>query len=187
MVAPNQDFLPGWVTETRRRLERPCCSPSGTRCCLPAAPWTPGLFLLLLNQHSFQVTDESLMPREEPWPQLHAPLPCAWSHLNASLSCREYQQHLCPGLHQRSADLEWPAGPGEPPVQPWLHPDCEGETWVGTFTPGRGDAPTRMPTSSSVRGLLPLVVAPEALRFRALTCTASRGCAQGPIRKAPML
>lgn len=64
------------------------------------------------------------------------------------LSCREYQQHLCPGLHQRSSDLEWPTGPGEPPVQPWLHPDSKGESLA---PPSHGEG---MPTPGGV-SLLP--------------------------------
>lgn len=87
-----------------------------------------------------------------------APAPCPLargpSHTwNVTFSCREYQQYLRPGLHQRSADLERPTGPGKSPVQPRLHPDGEGESQAaGTSITWRGDAHAMGPASSSAPG-----------------------------------
>jgi hypothetical protein len=68
---------------------------------------------------------------------LHSTTLCQFIMGSRLLSCREYQQHLCPGLHQRSSHPEWPAGPGEPPVQSRLHPDSEGEAHPLDATPSR--------------------------------------------------
>lgn len=95
------------------------------QCCLLPGLNTPAY------TRALSVPDSSLTPEEEPRSpplvHLHWGPSLNW---NASLSCREYQQHLCPGLHQWSTDLEWPFGPGEPSVQSRLHPDREGKSWA---------------------------------------------------------
>lgn len=91
---------------------------------------------------------------------------------NASLPRREHQQHLCPGLHQRSTDLEWSAGPGEPPVQPRLHPDREGESQA-TSTQVEG-----MPMRGTSPQLWPRWRFPGGMSLLLSPCAGSRGSCQ---------